>query len=126
VGQDQDGFSILVRIQSQHSIGAWKLSFVIPGAADVFVVPDGIRWQQSGTNGGTASNYVASTESAGSAVIGGHESGGMSASRSGEIVQFTVRGSGVPRGLAHCRYDGAACQFKPLPTQAATQRPGPG
>jgi hypothetical protein len=121
----QTGFIMQITIRASHSFGPWKLSFVIPGATDVYV-PDA-RWVQSGTDGGTASNYFSGTESSDYAQISGHQSGAAAgSSRNGYTVGFQVRGSGTPRAPTHCFYDGVACQFKQAPSAGATSWPGSG
>jgi len=103
-----DGFSMLITIHAPRSIGQWKLSFVIRGATDVVVV-NGARWQQSGTDGGTASNYYGGTESSAYASISGHQSG---SSRTSDTVELQVRGKGVPSPPTSCFYNGTACSFQ--------------
>lgn len=106
------GFSMLITIHAQHSLSAWNLSFVIPGAKSVYV-SYGALWKPSGANGGTASSY-AGTESAGYAQISAHESGAdAEASRTGYTVQFQVRGTGTPGAPTDCYYEGVRCSFKP-------------
>jgi hypothetical protein len=117
----QSGFIMQITIRASHSLGPWKLSFVIPGATDVYV-PDA-RWVQSGTDGGTASNYYSGTESSDSAPISGHQSGGAVSSHDGYTVEFQVRGSGTPRAPTHCFYDGVACQFRQAPAAGAASWP---
>jgi hypothetical protein len=118
----QSGFIMQITITASHSLGPWRLSFVIPGATGVYV-PDA-RWKPSGTNGGTASNYFSGTESSDYAPISGYQSGGAAgSSRYGYTVQFQVRGSGTPGVPTHCFYDGVACQFRQAPTAWATSWP---
>jgi hypothetical protein len=116
-----DGFSMLITIHAPHPLGQWKLSFVIPGAKDVWVV-NGARWQQSGPDGGTASNYYGGTESSGYASISGHQSG---SSRSSDTVQLQVVGSYVPKPIpVEGYYNGIACQFQRSHSPAGANWPG--
>lgn len=110
VDQNQFGFIMQMTIRSRHSLGDWKLSFVIRGASDVFVL--GARWQQSGTNGGIASNYIGVTESVGYSSISGKNSDGVGSSQNGYTVQFQVHGTGAPSTPVECSYDGYACTFQ--------------
>lgn len=120
------GFSMLITIHSPRSFGPWQLSFIIPGARDLYVVY-GARWKSSGTDGGTASSYLAGTESAGFAMISAHEDGGEGGStRNGYTVQFQIRGLGTPSRPGQCTYNMASCTFRlahNLP-QAGSQGPG--
>jgi hypothetical protein len=109
-----DGFSMLITIHGPRSLGQWKLSFVILGATDVVVV-NGARWQPSGTDGGTASNYYSGIESAGYASISGQQSG---SSRDSDTVQLQVRGKGVPSPPTNCYYNETACHFQRSYSQA--------
>lgn len=112
VDRTQSEFSMQITIHAPRSIGKWELSFVIPGATNVFVVPGQARWVASGSDGGTASNYFVGTESAGYASISEHlDSSAVASIWNGDIVQFLVRGTGKPTAPAHCRYNGYACQF---------------
>lgn len=123
--QDQYGFLLEITIRAQHSPGPWKLSFVIPGARNVYVI--GAPHSQSGSDRVTVSNYYGGTESAGYAPISGPQTGGNAGSgRNGYIAQFQVRGTGTPGAPADCSYNSMACQFKPLPSQAGEQWPGSG
>jgi hypothetical protein len=126
VERSQLGFGMLITIRARHSISEWKLSFVIPGARDVYVVPGEARWQSSGTDGGTASNFFVGTESAGYAAISGRQDGGFAASSgNGDTVQFQVRGIGTPSAPISCYYNGTPCQFQPSSVQAPASLPGP-
>jgi hypothetical protein len=119
------GFSIQITIRAPRSLGQWKLSFAIPGATDVYVL--GARWEQSGPDGGTASNYYGGTESAGYAAIAGNESdAGSGSSQDGRMVQFQVRGTGTPSAPADCLYNGLACQFQRSGSQTGGNWPGSG
>jgi len=120
------GFSMLITIHSLHSFGPWQLSLVIPGATDLFVAY-GARWKSSGTDGGTASSYLAGTESVGFVMISAHENSGEGGStRNGYTVQFQIRGKGTPAGPSQCTYNMAPCTFTLAhnPPQAGSQGPG--
>jgi hypothetical protein len=120
-----DGFSMLITIRAPHSLGQWKLAFAIPGATGVYVL--GARWAQSGPDGGTASNYYGSTESAGDAAIAGNQSGaGSGSGQDSRTVQFQIRGTGTPSAPADCSYNGAACQFQRSGAQTVGNWPGSG
>ncbi|HYK68744.1 MAG TPA: hypothetical protein VEV45_12410 [Streptosporangiaceae bacterium] len=108
--RSQDEFSMQITIRARHSIGQWKLAFVIPGAKGVYVY--GARWKQIGPSGGIASNYFVGTESAGYAMISAHEDGSAGGpGRDSYTVQFQVRGTGVPSQPTQCSYNGTACHF---------------
>jgi hypothetical protein len=111
----QYGFNMLITIHSPDNFGPWRLSFVIPGTRDLFVVY-GASWRSSGVDGGTASSYFAGTESAGYAMIAAHDAGNDGGSSpSGYTVVFQIRGSGTPSPPTHGTYNGAPCTFKPSP-----------
>ena len=124
VERNQFGFVMLITIKAQHSLGHWSLSFVIPGATAVYVVA-GAHWTQSGSDGGTASNYLSGTESAGYAPLAGNQDGtdgGLVTS--GDAVQLTVDGTGTPRAPKG-RYDNATCAFTGSLEPGPADRPRP-
>jgi len=122
VQSSQDQFIMQITIHSTHSLGSWKLSFVIPGATAVYV-PDA-RWQQSGSDdGGTVSNYYGGTDSAGYAPISGHQPAGNGGN--GDTVEFAVHGTGKASAPVHCLYNGNACTIRLSPHTEASW-PGSG
>jgi hypothetical protein len=124
-GSTQYGFSMWIKFRAPRS-PQWRLSFVIPGARNVYVY-GAPRWQPSGTDGVTVSSYTAGTESAGSAGIAGHQdgtSGGSSAT--GGTVEFQVRGMGTPGAPVGCSFSLGSCQFRPSRDLAPSGWPGTG
>jgi hypothetical protein len=125
VERNQFGFILLITIKAQHSLGNWSLSFVIPDATAVYVVA-GAHWTQSGSDGGTASNYLAGTESVGYTSISGNLDGiDGGPVISGNTVQLTVYGTGTPRA-PQGRYDNLPCLFTGSLAPAPTGSPSPG
>jgi len=114
-------FAMWIEIHARDSLGQWQLSFVIPGAKDIYVY-----WPRSHVSGThvVVSSYYAGTESAGYAQISAHESGGADGpSRGGYTVLFQLRGTGTASTPVHCTYKGAACTFRLSETLAQADSP---
>lgn len=98
-------FSMLIKVRSKHPIGAWSLSFAIPGASHLWVV--GARWQSSWPDGGTASGP------GGGFVWGSEQPNGDGGQLGwdGNTVMFMVQGDGAGVAPVGCVYNRASCQF---------------
>jgi hypothetical protein len=115
-------FRMQLTVRASHAIGDWRLFFVIPGATDVSVAD--AAWQQSGTNGGTASNFGSagadntsaydqqnSGHSGNQGYVGTHPGGNGDQQ---DYVSFTVTGFGQPSAPENCSFNGAPCSFNPI------------
>lgn len=104
---DHGPFEMVLTVTGKHAIGAWQLTFVIPGATAVSVV--GANWQPSGTDGGTASGTTlgASHGTQLSAAVDGHH--GHDGQQN--VVSVVVQGTGQPKAPTGCVFNGATCQF---------------
>lgn len=109
-------FQMVLTVTGKRAVGNWRLAFVIPGATDVTVL--GAAWQQSGTDGGTASGTTAgnSQEPAGTPRTPdsdwpSHEGDAGSGNPQADAVYLIVDGEGTPGAPDGCVFDGAACQF---------------
>ena len=109
-------FSMLIKVRSKRPIGAWSLSFAIPGASHLLVV--GAKWQSSGPDGGTASGPGGGSLQSSSGADGGFVWGseqpngdGGQPGWDGNTVMFMVQGSGADVAPVGCVYSRASCQF---------------
>ncbi len=90
-------FQMTITVTSDHPIGAWQLSFEIPGATDLSV--EGASWRASGTDGGTASGP-------------GDAPSQSAVGQQADVVSFVVDGKGqLAVAPDHCYFNGSSCQF---------------
>jgi hypothetical protein len=111
----RDTFQMLLTVTSKRAIRTWRLSFVIPGAADVKVV--NANWLPSASDGGTASSTTVGSGGPGGAYSAspsaGTTVGDNPASGAPDVVSLVVTGDGTPAAPQNCSFDGTACQFSP-------------
>lgn len=109
-------FSMLIKVRSKHPIGAWSLTFAIPGASHLWVV--GAAWQSSWPDGGTASGPGGGSMQSSSGADGGFVWGSEQPNGDrgqpgwdGNTVMFMVQGNGAGVAPVGCVYNRASCQF---------------
>jgi hypothetical protein len=97
VGQGK--FQMTLTVTSSQAVGAWWLSFEVPGASALSVT--GASWESTGTDSGTASGQAAPV---GDLAPGAGQP---------DVVTFVVDGDGHPDGPVNCVFHDVQGKFSP-------------